>query len=323
MKALVTGATGFLGSHLVDLLASEGHEVRCLVRPSSNLRWLKAKNVRLFEGDLKPNDDGLMEACQGIDWFFHVAGLISTADPKQYYQVNVGGTRFCLEAVQKNAPQLKRFVLVSSIAAAGPSDEKINEAMPCRPLTDYGKSKLESEKIALSFKNQFPISIIRPPAIYGPRDVMIYPVFKMAKKGFFILPAGDKQKITMAYVEDVARACYWAAQEKRAIGETFFICDGDIYHWSDIADSLAQVFYHKIIRVPVFKTLLWPIATLEEWRASLMKTTPKIHRGHVRQFFRSWKIDCSKIKAAGFQPKYHLEEGMKATVAGYRQIGWL
>src|SRR3989338_1139859 len=142
MKAFVTGATGFLGSTLVDQLLQEGHEVVCLVRRSSNLQWLVGKPVRLVYGNLSPDHPAFQEGLQKADWFFHVAGLLSTANPQDYYQVNVEGTRVCLDACLKHAPALQRFVFVSSLAACGPASngQLIDENTFPNPMTEYGKS---------------------------------------------------------------------------------------------------------------------------------------------------------------------------------------
>lgn len=325
MKAFVTGASGFLGSHLVDLLLAQGHEVRCLVRKTSNLRWLKTKPIQLIEGSLQTGDPGLKRGLQGADLCFHVAGLISATKPQEYFQVNVGGTRHCLDTCLQAAPHLKRFVLVSSIAACGPSrnGSKLTEQTPAQPLTIYGQSKLEAEKLTLSYRDRLPITILRPPAIYGPRDSMIYPIFKLARKGWFFVPAGKPKYVSMAYVEDVARSCLWAAQEPKSRGEIYFIADDDCYTWQDIADCLANIFYRKVKKIPLPKSLLWSLALLEECRARLIKKSPRMHRGHVAQFFQHWGIQIDKIKRAGFIPQFNLEAGMKTTVAGYRQLGWL
>lgn len=325
MKSFVTGASGFLGSHLVDLLLQEGHEVRCLVRKSSDRRWLKNKPLQLVEGNLQPGDAGLGKGLVGVDWCFHVAGVITTTKPQEYFQINVGGTRHCLDTCLQIAPNLKRFVLVSSIAACGPSQNgsKIDEQTPAHPLTLYGQSKLEAEKLALSYRDKLPIAILRPPAIYGARDKMIYPVFKLAKKGFFFVPRGEPRTISMAYVEDVARSCLWAASEPKAKGEIYFIADDDCYTWQDIADCLATIFYRSVKKIPVPKSLLWSLAFLEESRAKFLRGAPRMNRGHVAQFFRHWGIGIDKIKQAGFTPQFNLEAGMQTTVAGYRQLGWL
>lgn len=326
MKVFVTGATGFLGSHLVDLLLQEGHEVRCLVRPTSDLRWLKNKPIQLIQGDLEPNNRGLREGLKEADWCFHVAGLISTTDSAEYFKVNAGGTRHCLDAALQAAPNLKRFVLVSSIAACGPArngSDFIDEKTEPKPITVYGQSKLEAERIALSYRAKLPISIIRPPAIYGPRDKMILPVFQMAKKHFFLVPGGRTKTISMAYVEDVARSCLWAAKSEAAKNEIFFIADGDVYRWHDVADCLANIFYSRVYKISLPKTPILVAAFLEERLAKFRHRSPRIHRGHVHQFFRSWGIHINKIKNAGFTPKFNLEEGMQATVAGYRQMDWL
>lgn len=322
-----------MGSHLVDLLLAEGHEVTCLVRPTSNLRWLKGKKVRLVEGDLFPDNPGLLAGLKNADFCFHAAGIISTTHPQEYFNVNVGGTRHCLEACLKAAPNLKRFVLISSIAAVGPSlnGGMLDETAKPHPITLYGESKLEAERIALGYKTRMPIVILRPPAIYGPRDIMIFPVFKMAAaQKLFFYPAGSAARqngqppqVTMAYVEDVARACLWAVSSEKAVGEIFYVGDGDLYRWQDIGDALAAALHQKVRKIPALKSLMMPVAWAEELRARIFHGTPRIHRGHVDQFFQSWRLSTDKITAAGFEPRFDLASGMRASVAGYKQIGWI
>lgn len=341
MKAFVTGGTGFLGSHLVDLLLAEGHEVTCLVRPASNLRWLKGKKVRLIQGGLFHGNAGLPAGLKNADWCFHAAGVVSTTDPQEYFNVNAGGTRHCLEACLKAAPNLKRFVLISSIAAAGPSlnGGMLDETVKPHSTTIYGESKLEAERIALGYKPRMPIAVLRPPAIYGPRDRMILPVFKMAaSQKIFFYPAGPAAwrsggysktaraggpQVTMAYVEDAARACLWAAKSEKAAGEIFYVGDGDLYRWQDIGDALAAALHHKVRKIPALKSFVLPLAWAEEFRARVFHGTPRIHRGYVDQCFQSWRCSVDKITAAGFVPRFDLASGMRACVAGYRQIGWL
>lgn len=326
MKVFVTGATGFLGSHLVDLLLARGDEVSCLVRRSSNLRWLVNKPLCLTEGALLPDDPGLLKGVAGADWVFHAAGLVSSPDPQKYFDVNAGGTRYILEAIIKKAPHLKRFVLISSMAAVGPAKrgEKMGENALPNPLTVYGESKLEAERIALSYREKIPLTIIRPPAIYGPRDKMIFPVFQAAQnRRIFFYPAGRPQTVSMAHVEDVAAAAVWAAGTEKAAYQTYFVADGDLYRWQDIGDALSGILHHKVRKIPVLKSVMWPLAYLEEKKSKLLKQSPRLHRGHVRQFFRSWGLNTEKIEQDGFRPKFNLEEGMRSTVAGYRQLGWL
>ena len=280
----------------------------------------------MVQGDLLPDNAGLKEGLKNADWCFHAAGLISSTNPQEYFTVNAGATRHCLDACLKGAPNLKRFVLISSLAACGPAlnGKPLDEETTPHPISIYGQSKLEGEKIALSYKNRVPVTVLRPPAIYGPRDKMIFPVLKMAKRGMFCVPAGKPRYVSMVYVEDVVRACLWGAQSERAVGEVFFIADGDLYSWQDIGDTLGALFYRKVFKLPIPKSLLWSVAVLEELRCKLLGKSPRVHRDHVRQFFSSsWGINIGKLKSAGFSPKFNLEEGMKATVAGYRQLGWL
>ena len=325
MKVFVTGATGFLGSHLVDLLLREGHEVICLVRPSSNLRWLEKKPVQLVEGDLSLRTPAVVKALKNSDWFFHLAGLIQSSHREEYFRVNEEGTRSCLEACLTHAPGLKRFVLVSSVAAAGlPSqDRAMDETSIPAPFDVYGESKLAGEKAALSYRDKLPLVILRPPAIYGVRDRLTFPIFKSAAKGFCFVPAGKERQISLIHVEDIAAACLWAARSDKAVGEIFFVTDGERHTWQSFGKTLCQVLDRKVVRVPVSKTVFRGVVALEGLWALLMHQTPRLRKGYVRQFFGSWNISSDKIRKAGFVPRIDLIPGIRKTVDGYLSLGWI
>ena len=325
MQAFVTGATGFLGSHLVDLLLREGHEVVCLVRPSSNLQWLKNKSVRFVEGDLSLRGDAIASALKTTDWFFHLAGLIQATDSADFFKINEDGTQTCLEACVTHALQLKRFVLVSSVAAAGlvPRGMILEESMSPTPFDIYGASKLAGEQVALSYRDRLPVVALRPSAIYGVRDRLTFPLFKSASKGFCFVPGGEERTISLVHTEDVAAACVWAAGAENAIGEVFFVTDGGRHTWQSFGNALCQVLDRKVIRVPIPKIIFQGVVVLEMLRARLLHQTPRMRKGYVQQFFSSWNISNDKIRKAGFVPKVDLISGIRKTVEGYRQIGWL
>ena len=202
--SLVTGATGFLGSHLVDQLLARGHEVHVLLRKNSNLRWLIGKPVQFHYGDVEADLKGLHAGLHHADYCFHVAGVIAARRPQTYYQVNTIGTDHVLNACLQH-PSLKRIVVVTSLAARGPRQEPgpAQETDACHPITDYGKSKRDAELVALRYQDRLPITIIRPPAIYGPRDIAVLQFFKIAKWGVFPLPAGGGRMVNMAHALDV------------------------------------------------------------------------------------------------------------------------
>lgn len=326
MKAFVTGASGFLGSTLVDLLLESGHEVVCLLRPTSSRRWLKGKQIKIIQGKLKSEPQEWHQELKDVDWFFHVAGLLSASRKEDYYQVNAKGTKACLDACRDFAPNLQRFVFVSSQAACGPAFDGsyvTEETKPC-PISDYGKSKLAGEAIVRTYMDKLPISVIRPPAIYGERDQALLPVFSFAKRGLFLLPGHRKRIISMAHVKDVARACLWSAEEEHAKGETYFVADGEQYPWEQVAEVLSNVMHQKVRRVRIPKTVMSFAARLEAKRSQRRHRAPRIHQGHVDQFYQpSWAISIDKIRKAGFKPKYDLQTGMAETIKGYQKLGWL
>ena len=184
-KVLITGANGFIGSHLVEYLSRHDYEISCLIRKTSNLQWLEKSSVEFITGEIT-DKTSLVHAVTEKDYIFHLASLTKAISPVDYYRVNTEGAKNLLQACAMHNPALKRFVLVSSQAAAGPSpsEKAIDETFPPHPITDYGKSKWEAEKIAREYMEKIPITIIRPPAVYGPRDRDVYVQFKMVKGGW-------------------------------------------------------------------------------------------------------------------------------------------
>ncbi|MCJ7578895.1 MAG: NAD(P)-dependent oxidoreductase, partial [candidate division Zixibacteria bacterium] len=211
-KALVTGANGFVGSHLVEKLLSIGYQVTCLVRKTSNLRWLSGLKVEYVYADISERESLSREAgsfgknvLKDVDFIFHVAGLTKAKTEEEYSKANYEGTKNLLEACVKDNPQIKRFVYISSQAAVGPGkdDRPLDETAPCNPITDYGKSKLEGEKIVLEYSSKLPVTVIRPPAVYGPRDSDILSFFKVANKGFKTLFGKGESYLSLCYIEDL------------------------------------------------------------------------------------------------------------------------
>ena len=184
MDVLVTGSTGFIGSHLVELLLQKGCRVRCLIRKTSDLQWLKDLPVEFVEGDIA-DPPSLARAVRGVEYIYHSAGLTKARTEDQYFRANAGGTRSLLEAARDVAPGLKRFLFLSSQTAAGPSPTitPITEEFPPRPITTYGRSKLQGEKECLSVSGRVPVTICRAPAVYGPRDKDVFEFFHTVSRG--------------------------------------------------------------------------------------------------------------------------------------------
>ncbi len=331
MKVFVTGANGFLGSHLVDRLLARGDEVHILIRKTSNLQWLMGKPVHYHYGDvtgLGREQKGLKEALAGTDVVLHLAGIIRARNPQTYYEVNAQGTGNLLETCLKVAPSVKRVVVVTSLAAHGPNpdDEPATEDDECHPLTDYGKSKRDAELITLKYADKLPVSIVRPPAIYGPRDDQVLNFFKMVKWGIALLPGLGRHIIALAHVQDVAAGILLAAEHPKAVGEIFFIGDDHNYDWEELADLLAQAMGKpKPAKIPVPKALVLGTALLAEGWTKLTGRILSLNWAYAQNFLQAnWGMDISKAKSMlGYRPSVPVLQGAGETAAWYREEEWL
>ncbi|MGH7270215.1 MAG: NAD-dependent epimerase/dehydratase family protein, partial [Polyangiaceae bacterium] len=230
MKVLVTGASGFLGGHIVERLSQRGDAVRALVRSTSNRKYIEAlARVELFEGSVE-DFDRVREAVEGVDAIIHVAGLVKARSTDEFFAINVGGTSNLIQAARGarsgSAGTVKRFVFVSSLEACGPSaDGSPVPADQESPVTAYGRSKLAAEKVVLSAKDDLSVIILRPGAIYGPRDGEILDLFKSIQRGVLPLVGGGGAKGMWVYATDCAEACVRALDCQVPSGQAYFVDD--------------------------------------------------------------------------------------------------
>lgn len=326
VKALVTGSNGFIGSHLVEHLLEEGYEVYCLVRETSNLSLIEHLPVTLLRGDCRERES-LYSAVRGKDYIFHLAGKIKAPDWETYYASNVLGTRNLIEACARENPNIRRFVHISSISAAGPSKKGVlkREEEPCVPITDYGRSKLLGEEEVRKYDGQIPFVIIRPPNVLGPGSEDLFSMMKILRKR--IRPAvgnGDRQT-SICFVQDLVRAIVLAATSPEAVGKTYYITDGNTYSWRLIGDVLAEELGLQgfMLHLPYPMVLL--ISSIVNVLSSLIGKSTMISPERVRQMRNTyWIYDGTKAeKDLGFKPVLDLQTGIRETVRWYRERGLL
>ena len=325
-NVLVTGGTGLVGSHLVELLLQKGYSVTCLVRDAKQLRWLNGLNVKVLQGDCL--DPGPLDAAvQGASYVFHVAGLTKARRARDYYLVNHLGTRNILQACDRFDRGIQKFILISSLAAAGPSPNgtAVTAADPANPVSDYGKSKKKAEEEALQYRNRFPVVILRPSAVYGPRDRDMYELFRWAARGLTIEISGGERFINPCYVKDLALATVQAAEQETESGSIFFVAEKQRYSWSSFRQTLLATGGVAALNIKIPYSAAYLIGVASELGGLFSGKPALTNRQKVLEASqRYWVCDTSETeKQLGFRSVYPLHQGLEITWKWYRDNNWL
>ncbi|MEQ9103275.1 MAG: NAD-dependent epimerase/dehydratase family protein [Rhodothermales bacterium] len=319
----VTGGTGFVGSHLVEyLLASGATDVRCLVRKDP--KWLTGLPVTIIRGDLDEND-ALDAGLKGVATVYHVAALTRAPAYDAFRRANVDGTRRLLERVRA-ADGVQRIVLVSSLAAVGRADARVpDEAAPLRPVSMYGRSKMEMEALVPEFAD-LPITVVRPPAVYGPRETDIFTFFQTLSRGLCpIVGAGTEPALSLVHVQDLVRGMAAAAASPAAVGGTFFLGNRAPYSWGHIRDAAAAALGRRVLTLRIPRALVRPVGAASEWAGRLTGAYPPLNREKATEILEAATM-CSSQRAMetfGYAPEIPLDAGMAETIAWYRDKRWL
>lgn len=328
MKVLITGATGFVGSHVADILSSKGYQIRCIVRKTSNTRWVINKNYELIEASLD-DSESLIKAVKGVDYIYHIAGLISAKNLDGYMRGNRDATRNLLNIVKEYAPNIKRFLYMSSLTASGPAaslDKPVNEEMPCRPITSYGKSKKAGEEVAKEFMNDLPITIVRAPAVFGPRDPATFSIFKAVKSGLGTFIGFKPKYVSLINVIDLANGIIQATEAENTVGETYFVSSEEFYTWDKLIPLMAKIMNKKhIIKLRLPHSIVLAAGAITELFGKFSSKPPVFNYEKGIDFIQDYWI-CSVDKAKRdfkYSQKINVETGFEETINWYKQNKWL
>ncbi len=324
-KALVTGATGFVGSFLVEALLDRDRDVHCVVRRSSNLRWLKQLPVKFVTWDLV-NDPPPREHLSDVNEVYHAAGVLSARSRDGFFRVNADGVEQLLDALHDANAPVERLVMISSLAAAGPARNRVplTEDDPPDPVSNYGKSKREGERRLLRHANGYDYTIIRPPVIIGPRDEMVLDMVEMVDTG--IVPKFGRYKTySFIYVSDLVRGICRAMETDRARNEIYFLSHPEPVGWTEFLTEIGHALDRNPTVIPVPDHLATILATIGAYVDGIPGLKDSFTRDKALEMQqRAWL--CSSKKARdhlNFQCSVDFENTIRNTIDWYRQNGWI
>lgn len=326
MRIAVTGGTGFIGSHVVELLLERGHEVSCLVLPSEGPGWLAGKDVRLFEGSVLDRQS-LGPFLEGADAIIHLAGLTRAKTEAEFMAVNADGAANLAEAALALPSPPRHIVAMSSLAAVGPSAPDgscIDEEAPRRPLTPYGRSKAALEDVLAGYAGRIESTFIRAPGVYGPRDRDFLQYFRLVKRGLRLI-IGPRNVLSLVYVKTLARAIVSCVLNPAAYGQAFFVADGGTADWDELSAMIERAMGRRTLRIRIPEWVVAVVAFFSAIATPFLRKPPLVTRNKILEMRQPcWIVSTAKAeRLIGFAPVASTADAMAETAAWYEAQGWL
>lgn len=322
MRALVTGATGFVGSHLVEALRQSSVEVTVLARSPSKAAALAAQGVQVVTGDLH-DTAGVEGAVQGQDVIYHVAGVVAAADEAEFLRANRDGTSNLLAAAERRGSA--RFVLVSSLAACGPALRGIplSGEEPAHPVTAYGRSKLAAEQVVRA--GALPWSIVRPPIVYGPRDREVLKLFRLARLGVAPVFGDGTQELSAIHAADLATALMAVATSPTTVERTYHACHPEVFTSAELGRAVGAAMGRSVVTVRVPPSMGRTLLSVTEAAARFSRKPTILTTDKANEFFQpAWTGDPAPLtRDSGWSATRNLQSGLADTYRWYREAGWL
>ena len=331
MKILVTGASGFIGSFIVEEALRQGMETWAAVRPTSSKKYLQDERIHFINLNLSSKEELINQLDgQEFDYVVHAAGATKCLHADDFYKVNTEGTKNLVGALIALKMPIKLFVFVSSLSIFGASREEhhyqeITEHDAPKPNTAYGKSKWETEKYLDSLGIQFPYIILRPTGVYGPREKDYFLMAKSIKQHVDFAVGYQRQDITFVYVQDVVQAVFLALDHGMN-GRKYFLSDGEVYQSTTFSDLIRKELGNPwMLRI---KAPIWVLRIVTFFGEYIGRMTGKMSALNNDKYNilkqRNWRCDIEPaIDELGYHPHYPLERGVKLAIKWYKENGWL
>lgn len=326
MKVLLTGASGLVGSHVLDCLVQAGLPVRLLLRASSPRQWIAAHlaKVEVQEGALNAPET-LAAALEGVTHVIHCAGATKALDREGYFRVNHAGTLNLVAAINRHAARVQRLVHISSLAVTGPATaaRPARESDPPRPLTDYGHSKLAAEQVVRE-QCRVPAVILRPPGVYGPRDGEFFKLFQAVRRGLLPCFGGGRQELSLVFAPDLAAAAVHCLTHPGAAGQVFHVAHPEVLSVREVGEMAARHWGVKPLPLNLPVAALWPVCAAQEILSQVTRRPNVVNLQKYRELSAAgWVCEVSRLRElTGFSAPTAARQGVPATLEWYQQAGW-
>ncbi len=322
---LITGANGFIGSRLCRTFLAGGFHVVAGVRRTADLALLRDVDVEYRYGDLA-SPEALVPMVAAVDYVIHNAGLVKARTDRQFFDANETGTRHLIDAVVATNPTVKKVLYVSSLAAAGPSTNgrPVTESDPPHPITVYGQSKLAGEQVCRKQKEKLNVTMIRPPAVYGPGDREMLTIFKTVNNRIRPCFGDTRRRLQLVHVDDLCRGILAATTAKTVSGAVYFIAENRSYAMSELVNLLEEACQRRGLPLYVPAWLFRVIASISEQSLRLVGITPMLTREKAGELLASWEVATERAQTElGFESQISFAIGAKQTFDWYRTHRWL
>lgn len=334
-RILITGASGFIGKHLVAEALSRGYEVCAGIRASSSKDGLKGERITFMDliygnpEEMARQLDFYMDNFGAFDYVIHNAGLTKALDKQDFYRVNALYTDNLLKAFALSGNKPGKFLLMSSLSTFGAGDEKnftpVNLTDSQDPQTEYGKSKLLAENYVRS-QNALPYLILRPTGVYGPGDKDYLMEVKSIRRGFHFSIGSTPQRITFIYVKDLAAAAFMALENKNLLNREYFVADGDVHTGDEFAAILKKLLDKRFLlhmRVPGWMAYIACLCIEGLGKLARKPVTLNTDKYKILKQ-RNWICDTAPLRdETGFTSSRNLQKGLEESIAWYKEKGWL